>query len=297
MTIARIRIGAGLRAGLVIWTLVLAAAGAQAQGLSGLTGGDDGPLRIEADEGIEWRRNEQVYIARGNAVARRESVTVHGERLIAHYRDRAGGDDTEIHRIEAIGDVRIVGDNETAYGDRGVYDVDKAVVVLTGDDLRLVTGEETITAEDSLEYWEARNLAVARGNAVAVRGDRRVRADVLTAHFQGDSDDGAADARAVSRIEAFDNVQIASPQSFARGDKAVYDTRSRVATLIGNVKISRGENQLNGGWAEVNLETGVSRLRGAPPDSGRAARVQGLLAPGSGDDLQAPGTAGGEEAQ
>jgi len=294
MTAGRIRFAAGLRAGFVFLALVLAAAGAEGQGLSGLTGGDDGPLRIEADEGIEWRRNEQVYIARGNAVARRESVTVHGETLVAHYRDRAGGDGTEIHRIEAIGDVRIVGDNETAYGDRGVYDVDKAVVVLTGEDLRLVTGEETITAEDSLEYWEARNLAVARGDAVAVRGDRRVRADVLTAHFQGD---GSADAQAVSRIEAFDNVQIASPQSFARGDKAVYDTRSRVATLVGNVKISRGENQLNGGWAEVNLETGVSRLRGAPPDSETAARVQGLLAPGSGDDMQAPDTARGGEAQ
>lgn len=292
MTIARARFGAGLGAALA--ALVLAAAGAQGQGLSGLTGGGDGPLRIEADEGIEWRRDEQVYIARGNAVARRESVTVYGDKLVAHYRDQGGGEGTEIHRIEAIGDVRIVGDNETAYGDRGVYDVDKAVVVLTGDDLRLVTGEETITAEDSLEYWEARNLAVARGDAVAVRGDRRVRADVLTAHFQAD---GSADAQAVSRIEAFGDVQIASPRSVARGDKAVYDTRSRVATLVGDVKITRGENQLNGGWAEVNLETGVSRLRGAPPDSDRAARVQGLLAPGSGDDLQAPDTTREGEAQ
>src|SRR3546814_5606566 len=31
-----------------------------------LTGGDQ-PLVIEADNGIEWRRNENVYIARGNA--------------------------------------------------------------------------------------------------------------------------------------------------------------------------------------------------------------------------------------
>jgi lipopolysaccharide export system protein LptA len=52
-----------------------------------------------------------------------------------------------------------------------------------------------------------------------------------------------------------------------------------VATLVGDVKISRGENQLNGGYAEVNLNTGVSRLLGAPPDSDAKARVRGLLRP------------------
>ena len=35
---------------------------------AGLNRGD-GPLEIDADDGIEWRRNDKVYIARGNARA------------------------------------------------------------------------------------------------------------------------------------------------------------------------------------------------------------------------------------
>ena len=51
-----------------------------------------------------------------------------------------------------------------------------------------------------------------------------------------------------------------------------------LATLSGNVKITRGENQLNGAVAEVNLNTGISRLlsnRGAQNGS----RVRGLFTP------------------
>jgi len=34
------------------------------------------PIEIEADEGIEWRRNEKVYIARGKARAARGDLEV-----------------------------------------------------------------------------------------------------------------------------------------------------------------------------------------------------------------------------
>ena len=43
--------------------------------------------------------------------------------------------------------------------------------------------------------------------------------------------------------------------------------------LCGNVRITRGKNQLNGACAEINLKTGNSRLIG----DGR--RVKGLITP------------------
>jgi lipopolysaccharide export system protein LptA len=263
------------------------------QGLTGLSGGGGGPLEIRADAGIEWRRAEQVYVARGNAVAARGDLSVRAETLTAHYREAPDGDGTEIYRIEAEGGVKLSSRADTAFGERGVYDLDKAVMVLTGEDLRLETGEQTITASDSLEYWDTRNLAVARGDAVARApvegGQRRIAAGILAAYL-GEGTGGASEGGGeVNRIEAFENVRIASPQAFARGDKAVYVARSRIATLVGNVKVSRGENQLNGGYAEVNLRTGVSRLLGAPPDSSARARVRGLLRPGD-DGLDAPAT-------
>ncbi len=251
------------------------AATAAAQSLQNLRGGED-PLEITASEGIEWRRDEQVYIARGDAVARRGDVTVYAETLTAHYRELDDGT-KDIYRIDAVNDVRIESPSETVYGDRGVYDVDNAVLVLTGDDLRLETEQDVITARDSLEYWEQRRLAVARGDAVVLREDKRVRADVVTAHFAAESDG----QQTIRRVDAYDDVEIATRKEVIRGDKATYLVQDRLATVTGGVKITRDGNQLNGGYAEVNLDTGVSRLLAGPPGETGHRRVQGLLLPGT----------------
>ena len=196
-------------------------------------------------------------------------MTVEGDELIAFYRPNAAGEN-EIFRIDANGNVRIFSANEVARSDKAVYDIDDGVLVMTGDNIQLDTAEDTITARDSLEYYETKQLAVARGDALAIRGDRRVRADVLTAHF-GEGNQQAA----MDRIDALGNVLVSTPTDIVRAEKGDYDPARGIATVTGNVKITRGETQLNGERAEVNLETGESRLLSSP--SGE--RVRGLFLP------------------
>ncbi|MEX2453372.1 MAG: LptA/OstA family protein, partial [Rhodospirillaceae bacterium] len=141
--------------------------------------------------------------------------------------------------------------------------------VLTGD-VRMETETDRITATDSLEYWDRRNLAVARGNAIAARGENRLRADVLTAHFFKDKDDTSR----VRQVDAFDNVVITTPDEVVRSERGVYDVETGIATLTGSVKITRGDDQLNGERAEVDLNSGVSRLFGR----GKGG-VQGIFSP------------------
>ncbi|MGF1609057.1 MAG: LptA/OstA family protein [Kiloniellales bacterium] len=246
---------------------------AWAQGLGQLQGGDS-PLEINADQGIEWRRDSQQYIARGNARAARGELEVFADTLTAHYRPVAAGG-TEIYQIDAEGNVRIVTPSERVYGDLGRYEVDRGLLILWGENLRLETAEDVVTARDSLEYWETRQLAVARGNAVAVRQDKRIRADLLTAYFERNADGDLQ----IDRIDGKGNVEIASPTEFARSDAGVYYANEQLATLTGSVRITRGENQLNGEFAEMNMATGVSRLLGGTPGSGGDQRVRGLLVP------------------
>ena len=182
---------------------------AMAQGIDLSQGG---PVDVTASDGIEWRQAEQVVIARGNARAIRGNVTVYADRLLARYRPQArpgeaqsravqpaaaagspdqalGGGANEIWRLEAEGNVRIVTETDNARGDRAVYDIDQAVLVLTGrGDLSLTTPSQVITAKDSLEYWSARKMAVARGNAVVVdsaEGGRRITGDTLVSYMLG----------------------------------------------------------------------------------------------------------------
>jgi lipopolysaccharide export system protein LptA len=219
--------------------------------------------------------------------------------------DEAG---TEIYRLRAEGNVQIFTATDHAQGDLAVYDIDKAVLVMTGHDLKLTTPNEVLTARDSLEYWPQKHMAVARGNAVVVTKDaRRVAADVLVAYTTGDqaqpsagaqtaakaapkpnpspsppgtpgataptSDDLAASGK-IEKVEAFGHVSVRTPTDTAIGDRAVYVPETGIARLADHVRITRGQNQLDGQEAEVNMKTGIARLL-----RGQGTRVTGLVVP------------------
>lgn len=234
----------------------------------------DQPLEIYADEGIEWRQNEKSYIARGNARAVRGKFSVHADVLTARYR-KVGRGKTEIWRIEADGHVRIKSPTESAYADKAVYDIDNGVLVLTGKDLKLITVKQTITARDSLEYWEKKRMSVARGEALVVQEDGRLKADILTAHFRKTADEDTE----LYLMEAFGNVLVSTPRGIARGERGVYNVETAIATLTGSVKITRGNDQLNGDVAEINLKTGVSRILSASKPGDKSRPVRALITP------------------
>jgi lipopolysaccharide export system protein LptA len=263
------RIGAWL---VFAWAGALAWAGpASAQGMN-FSGGDSGlPIEVVADDGIEWQQDKQMFLARGNARATRGEVAVNGDLLRAFYRKKSEGG-TDIYRLEAVGHVQIVSVGETAYGESAVYDVDKGVMVLSGKEVKLVTAEDIITADQQLEYYDGKQMAVARGHALAQRADRKIRTDVLVAYFQRD----AAGKSRVYRVDAFDNVHITTAQEQVWADRGVYNVDSGIVNLTGTVKMVRGENTLAGCSAEVNLKTGISKLRSC---EGQGRGVRGLLKP------------------
>ena len=290
--------------------LSLLAGAAWAQGVDLNQGG---PIEVTARDGMEWRQNEQLVIARGAARAVRGGVTIESDVLLARYRPRGGapaearppsegpGGASEIWRLEAEGSVVITTATDRAEGDRAIYDMDQAVMVLTGRNLRLTSPDNVLTARDSVEYWPQRRMAVARGDAVVVtKDDKRVRADVLVAHFREAVAQAAGAPRPqptrpaaeaapgsdsnLEKVEAFGRVEIRTPTEVVRGDTGVYTPPNGLARLIRNVTIVRGDNTLTGCEAIVNMQTGISQLVACPGD-----RVRGIIVPGQNQNLPTPG--------
>jgi lipopolysaccharide export system protein LptA len=185
-------------AALTLAALMLATGSARSQGID-LTQG--GPIQITARDGLDWRQAEQVVIAKGDAKAVRGNVTVTGDRLFAWYRRKGGdpapapqqvatgvaaADDSEgneVYRMRAEGNVHIYTQTDQAWGDQATYDLDEAVLVMTGHALKLTTPNDTLTSRDTMEYWSQKHMAVARGDAVVVTNDaRRISADTLVAY-------------------------------------------------------------------------------------------------------------------
>ena len=312
-----------------------------------------GPVEVTSDDGMEWRQNEQVIIAKGNAKAVRGDVTVTADRLIAHYRKKAATpgatpaaapratpaaipgaapaappgaapaatsgttpakagtpalpgapDETgnnEVYRLEAEGNVHIFTPTDQAFADHAVYDIDQAVLVLTGHDLHIVTPQQTMAARDVMEYWSQKHMAVGRGHAVVNTNDgRRVTADVLVGYTTDPNAPPAATVQKVAvtapakpnadpllngsggklqRVDAFGHVEVRTQAEIFHADKGVYVPDTGIARLAGNVHLTRGQNQLNGDEAVINLKTGVSTMERHP-----GSRVEGLVMP---NDAQA----------
>jgi len=173
--------------------------------------------------------------------------------------------------------------------------------------LKLTTATDVVTARDSLEWYDQKQVAVARGDAVAVRENvKRIRADVITAHMTKDKATPAEprpgaqstkpasatppekpgaglpgageEGSRISRIDAQGNVIVSTATDIGRGDYGVYNADTGLVTLLGNVTITRGDNAIRGQYAVVDLNNNVSRMMTVAPAPGAPApRVEGLF--------------------
>jgi lipopolysaccharide export system protein LptA len=240
----------------------------------------DKPIEVFADNGIEWQQDNAVLIARGNARAVRAGVDITAEVLRAFYKKKAEGG-TDLSRLDAAGNVRITSPSESITGETAVYDLEKAILVVSGKKVVYRSGSDVLTANRQMEYYEIQQRAVARGNATAVHDGKTVRAETLEAFFRKTADGKSQ----VYEIRAFNNVAILTDQDTVFANKGIYNVISGIATLTGNVRITRGLNQLAGDRAEINVNTGVSKLLTDPGPSlanggkKRKRRVRGLILP------------------
>ena len=315
----------------VLALVALLPLGAAAQPID-MSGG--GPVEVTARGQFEWRQDDQEVIATVDCRAVRGDVTVYADRMVAHYRKKGTGPGgnaavpppppptapadaasdaenggNEVYRLDAEGHVRIVTPTDEAVGDKAVYDIDQAVLVLTGHALRLTTPQDVMTARDSMEYWSQLHMSVGRGDAVVVTDDgRRIAADVLVAYSTPPDQQPAPGATPVAaqpvpappaatsgkpadpllaasgklkRVEAFGNVDVRTQVDTVRGDRGVYVPDTGIARVLGHVRVTHDDNQMNGPAADVNMQTGIAHIISTP-----GQRVEGLLMPNQGQPVQ-----------
>lgn len=273
--------------GMAVGLVVLSAA-AWAQSLTFSSRDSDKPIEVTADGGIEWRQNEKLFIARRNARAVQGDVSVAADELVAHYREAPGGG-TEVFRVDAVGNVKMSSADETATGSAAIYDIDKAVLVIEGSPITLKTAKGSMTAQSLLQYWSKERIAVAEGDAEAEDGERRLRADRLTAYFREQGGQASSRAGSFGRNELISvrgegNVRLSTKKEVVRGERGEYNFETGVARLDGGVKMTQGDNQLNGAVAVLDTKAGSSRLFGSAAEAGGSgvrddARVKALIAP------------------
>lgn len=237
------------------------------------------PLEVTAEKSLEWHRDEKLYIARENAVAKQGTTELHGDTLTAAYVEGESTGGIDITRIDALGNVLVLSGGSKATGQKGFYDVKTGYSELTGGNLMLETPTDKVTARDKITYHSNNREMNAYGSAKAVRGDDVITSDRLIGRFIEDPKTGASK---LSELEAVGNVVITTPKEVLYGENGTYNAITNTATITGNVRIQRGPSYITGARGEVDLNTNISRMfgGGAPTtEGGSDGRVRGVFYP------------------
>ncbi|MBS0272428.1 MAG: hypothetical protein JSR85_07275 [Proteobacteria bacterium] len=250
---------------------------------------DESPIIIEADESVVCDEMANKCVATGNAKAQKATNTVYGDVLTLYFTE---GREREITSMTADGHVRMETPTEQAFGDHAHYDIKLDRVLMTGGNLKILTPKETITARDSIEYWHTENKGIARGNAVAVFPEKEelVQADTLVAYFKSssntpeksDKSEKDNEKLAIDRVEAEGNMLASGPKGVVTGDRGIYTAKSHIVEVFNNVKVTQGENVIEGGYARHNLNTNVAEMFTHPPhvsQEGPKKRISGIILP------------------
>ena len=231
---------------------------------------ESAPFTVEADELLEWDQAKGTYRATGNAVARQEDQQIRAMELVASY--DTSSESRKITLIVATGAVEYEDGTSTARGDKLTYYIDAERYLIEGAK-SLVTGPNgTMRASKSIELLSPtpdKQLLTAIGTARYTDAEGQiVEGETINAHLDAD---GALDV-----LDAKDKVKVVSVNGqVATGDAVTYNQKTSKALLTGNVEILDSGNVMRGSRAEVDFDSGISRIL----SDGSGKRVSGTLQP------------------
>ena len=125
-------------------------------------------------------------------------------------------------------------------------------------------------AADRIEVQERADRAMFAGNVHVTQGELTLDTTRLTVAY---SSGGGIQIR---RLDASGGVTVKSPSEVARGNFGVYDLDRKLITLVGDVRLDRGESHINGSRLVIDLTTGRAVIDGgAPGVNSSGGRVTG----------------------
>jgi len=207
---------------------------------------------VNADTSLEWNQKEGFYQARGNAHAYQGEQEIFADDLKAFY--DAASSRRAITQIHAHGNVRFADAAHTGRGTSLIYQSGTSEYKLAGPNARIEGPDGNARAEKEIHFQRQKGKVRLQVAAEIKLGDgRHLKGEDLHLYLSPENN--------IERIEAFGEVVVTQASgSSATADKLDYNRVSNKAILQGNVTVSDAGNQLSGDKAEIDFETGISKI-------------------------------------
>ena len=113
-----------------------------------------------------------------------------------------------------------------------------------------------------LEVQDRADRAMFTGNVHVTQAELTLDTQRLTVAYSGRQGSGGVQ---IKRLDAAGGVVVHSPSETAKGDFGIYDLDRKLITVLGNVQLNQGNNQLNGSRLVIDLDSGRAVIDGGPP--------------------------------
>ncbi|HTO66688.1 MAG TPA: LptA/OstA family protein [Bradyrhizobium sp.] len=146
---------------------------------------------------------------------------------------------------------------------------DKQKEATFAGNVKVIQGDTTMTSKTLVVFYESSQSG--QGSGQGSGQPAAPKAAAKAAPPMQSSTPGPGGASSIKRLEARGDVKVTQKDQVVTGEKAVFDTKTNLITMLGGVVLTQGGNVLRGDRLLVDMTTGVSRVES---DSGR---VQGLF--------------------
>ncbi|MEM7046079.1 MAG: LptA/OstA family protein [Pseudomonadota bacterium] len=214
---------------------------------------------IDAEQTMVWDRDNQQFIARGNAQATRGETIVRADEIIAYYQD---GQAQEITSITAEHGVVITNGDQTYTGAFARYDLDAEELEIIGSPARVRTPDGTISAHERLVISD--NRVDAYVDAKVDYQGSTLHAEHITMILDQNGD--------LKTMQAKRNVHIENKSNKVTGEHATFDSANQIVEVSGDAVFYQDGAEVFGSKIIFDLEKGIGTVM--PGDDGR---VRGII--------------------
>lgn len=125
-------------------------------------------------------------------------------------------------------------------------------------------------AADRIEVQDRADRAIFVGNVHVTQAELALDTARLTVAYS------SAGSIQIQRLDASGGVTVKSPSETASGDFGVYDLDRKLITLVGDVRLNRGDSQIIGSRLLIDLNSGRAVIDGGPAGVAQSGgRVRG----------------------
>ena len=116
----------------------------------------------------------------------------------------------------------------------------------------IAASHQTIITSDDLIIDETAKRAVFTGNVIITQPDLKLWANKVIVHY---GPDGPSD---ITDFEALGNVKIEQPEQTVIADRSIYDPKTKILKLYGNVRVTNDSGTITGSELIVDTKNGTT---------------------------------------